>query len=110
MEPGSCCRLRGGRNGTALGSGTFWERPGRLGQRARNEPQLFQAVGIYFECFGRFQNHASLGVHSNVKQTPKWEQMLTMLATEVTGMAPCSVPRLDPPALCLGHHTHPEFQ
>lgn len=76
-----------------LARGTFRELLGRqlpttLGQRVRNEPKLFPAAGIYFEYFVRLQNHTNFGVHSNVKQTPKWDQMLTMLATEVTGTAP----------------------
>lgn len=52
-----------------LGGRAFWGLPGRqlptaLGQRARNGPQLFQAEGIYFECFVRFQKpHELWGPH-----------------------------------------------
>lgn len=55
-----------------LAGRTFWELLGRqlptaLGQRTRNGSQLFQAAGIYFECFEGFKNHTSFGVHTNVK-------------------------------------------
>lgn len=98
-----------------LVGGTFCELPGRwfpstLGQRARNEPQLFQAAGIYFECFVRLPNHTSIGVPLKVKRTPKQSYLLAMLATEVTGMAPCSVLHPDSLALYLCYSTHPEFQ
>ena len=68
--------------------GTFWELPGRLGQRARNEVSAFQAAGIYFECFVRLQNHIGFGVHSNVKQSLSGTRCLPCRPQRTQGWPP----------------------
>ena len=87
MALGSCCRQQTRetwmwpewhspwRSNLGGSSSQLWAKGPGIG------PSFFKLQKFILNISKGFKNHTRFGVHTKVKQTPKWDQMLAMLAT-----------------------------